>query len=179
MQIRVCLITCILVCLLSPVKATADSFSAGSAGEGGSEKQEPRERCVMVREWFSKYDQIRRDAEMTTGDKLQSLLLAAKKPEEENAALATRMLEKYTTAISGMKELESLPETRELHEGYIEYFSMARQLFADYLDAQKAIPFTNQSLIPTKKKLEVLEKTNRQLDRELRKKYTIVRHRHS
>ena len=89
------------------------------------------------------------------------------------------MIEKYSTAITGMKKLQSTPETRELQQGYIEYFSKACQLFADYVDAQKVVPFTNKTFIPTKKKLEELDKRNKKLDDELKKKFAISKHKHS
>jgi len=116
---------------------------------------------------------------MTMGDKFQSFLLAASKPQKRNAALASRMIKKYATAASEMKKLQSMPETRELQEGYTQYFIKARQLFTDYLDGQKVVPFTNQSLIPIKQKLEELDKTNKMLDVELRKQYRISKHKHS
>ncbi len=136
-------------------------------------------RTMTVREWFDKYDEIRRDAEMTMADKWQSMLLQARKPEPKNAALAKRMSSKYSRALSAMKRLGSPPETKALQVGYIEYFSTARQLFEDYLVAQNAVPFTNQSLVPTKKKLEVLDKRNKQIDDVLRREYFIKKHRHS
>lgn len=116
---------------------------------------------------------------MTLGDKFQSLLLSASKPEKKNAALATRMLKKYTTSLSAMKELTAIPETKDLQDSYIEYFSTARRLFSDYLDAQTKVPFTNESLVLTKKKLEELDKKNKLLDKELREMYMINKHKHS
>jgi hypothetical protein len=178
-QYRIALIICVLACLLSPTRAFGQSVDARSVAEVDAKEQELRERSVLVAKWFSRYDQIRRNAEMTMGDKLQSLFLLAKNPEQKNAALASRMIEKYTTSLFEMKELESIPETSELQDGYIQYFSAARQLFSDYLDAQKEVPFTNQSLFPSRKKLEELDKTNKRLDDVLRKKYIIAKHRHS
>lgn len=136
-------------------------------------------RTLSVREWFDRYDQIRRDAEMTMADKWQSMLLQAKKPEAKNAALATRMSTKYSRALSEMKRLGSTPETKALQVGYIEYFTSARQLFEDYLVAQNTVPFSNQSLVPTKKKLELLDRKNKMIDDALRREYIIKKHRHS
>jgi hypothetical protein len=175
---RLPVIICILACLLWTAEAPAKRADVAPGATVRSTKREPHQRSASVTKWFSKYDQIRRDAEMTLGDKLQSLLLAAAKPDKKNAALASRMIEKYTTAVSEMNKLQSVPETRRLQVGYIEYFSTARQLFGDYLHAQKVVPFTNRSLIPTKKKLEQLDKTNKKLDDELRKQYIITRHKH-
>jgi hypothetical protein len=178
-QYRIPVILCAVASLLASVQATPEIMDSASASTQSSQKRGVRHRSTQVIKWFKKYDQIRRDAEMTWGDKWQSRLLAAAKPETRNAALASRMIKKYTTALSAMKELPPLAETRELQEGYIQYFSMARQLFADYLAAQKVVPFTNQSLFPTKKKLEELDKTNKKLDSTLRKQYAITKHKHS
>jgi len=173
---RASVIVWMLACLLVAAEAPAGGSDSASTVAARSKKHE---RNVPVAEWFRKYDQVRRDAEMTMGDKFQSLLLAATKPEKKNAALASRMIAKYSTALSKMKELQSIPETKELQDGYIKYFGTAHQLFADYLAEQKKVPFTNQSLVPTKKKLEELDKTNKRLDDELRKKYGIFKHKHS
>lgn len=115
---------------------------------------------------------------MTLRDKLQSILLAATKPEKKNAALASRMIEKYATAVSEMNKLPSVAETRELQAGYITYFSTARQLFSDYREAQKVVPFKTQSFTPIRKQLEELDQQNKKLDAELRKQYRIGKHKH-
>lgn len=176
---RVAVIAWALTCLVSSAEAPGKSVTEGTTTGVGLAKHHLHSPSISVTEWFARYDQIRRDAEMTTGDKLQSLLLSAKKPEIKNAALASRMLKKYTTALSGMKSLRSTLETRELQQGYIKYFSTACQLFSDYLAAQKEVPFTNQSLVPTKRKLEDLDKTNKKLDAALRNQYLIPNHIHS
>lgn len=139
----------------------------------------PLQKSLTVSEWFTRYDQIRRDAEMTMGDKWQALSLLEKKPNKKNSELATHMLKKYTSALSQIKELGATPETKELQTGYVEYFTKARQLFANYVTAQKVVPFTNQSMGPAKKELEELDKRNKKLDDELRKKYIIDKHKHS
>jgi|GEM_PF-1468506 hypothetical protein len=180
-HIKLITATCILTYLTCPTNASAKARVTNnvSANTAASDSSPEEKRLRSVEEWFNRYDQIRRDAEMTMGDKLQSLLLAAKKPEKKNAALASRMIAKYTTSLSELEKLESIPETRELQQGYIEYFRTARQLFSDYLDAQKAVPFTNQSLRPTKKRLEELDKKIKKIDANLRKQYRVTKHRHS
>lgn len=170
----VLLVICTLTCWFSP--AQAQDFSTGSTATVDSEHSP--QHSAPVTEWFNKYDQIRRDAEMTPAEKLQSFQLAAKKPQRSNAVLASRMVKKYTTALSEMKVLGSIPETKELQDGYVEFFSKARQLFVDYLDAQTHVPFTNCTLISTRKNLENLDQTNKKLDRELRKRYMIPKHKH-
>ncbi|MBX9668839.1 MAG: hypothetical protein K2X93_14535 [Candidatus Obscuribacterales bacterium] len=53
------------------------------------------------------------------------------------------------------------------------------QFHGTFLHALGVGPFTNQSLVPTKKKLEVLDKRNKQIDGVLRREYFIKKHRHS
>jgi len=165
--------------LLNSTNSSAKSVTVASRAKVASAKHQLRQKSITVPEWFARYDQIRRDAEMSIGDKWQSLSLLEKKPDQKNAALASRMLKKYATALSQIKELGSPPETQQLQTGYIEYFTTARQLFANYVAAQKEVPFTNQSLAPSKKKLEELDKKNKMLDDQLRKKYLIGKHKHS
>lgn len=174
-QSRVSVIICTLACL------------SGAVGVRGAEL--PSERTAAqqkkfvkknpaVTEWFRKYDQIRRDAEETTKDKYQSLFLGEGKPDRNNAALAVRMFNKYNIALAAIKQLQPTPETRELQKGYTEYFKSARQLFADFLKAQKVVPFNNKPLLPAKNRLVALDKTNKKLDEQLRKQYGIPRHKH-
>jgi hypothetical protein len=170
------------ICLLSTVNtanSSAKRTSNESATKVDSTEHPQRQRVLTVSDWFGRYDQIRRDAEMTMGDKWQWFFLLDKRPNKKNAALGTRMLKKYTIALSQMNELGSTPETKELQMRYIEYFITARQLFSNYVAAQKEVPFTNQALAPSRKKLEELDKKNKQLDEELRKKYMIAKHKHS
>lgn len=178
-QQRISLAICTMAYLFAPTLGLSKNASVESQTKPGSEMQEVRQPSVTPKEWFSRYDQIRRGAEMTMADKFQSLLLASKRPEKRNAALASRMIQKYTTALTEMKQLESIPETKELQDGYIEYFNTARQIFSGYLDAQHQVPFTNQSLMPPKKKLEELDKKNKTLDADLRQRYLITKHKHS
>ncbi len=156
-----------LACLLG----TAPASSAGPAAK--ATKKNP-----AVTEWFKKYDQIRRAAEETSKDKYQSLFLGENKPDKNNAALASRMIGKYTVALTDMKRLTPVPETRELQNGYIGYFGSARLLFTDFLKAQKTVPYSTKPLVPSKRRLEVMDKTNKRLDAELRKVFGIPKHKH-
>ncbi len=176
-QYRVAAIICILACLLWAAEAPAKRTDSASKSTQRSQKGQRQENAAVTA-WFKEYDQTRRNAEMTRKDKYQALYLGMNKPDKNNAALASKMMGKYTTAVAAMKQLQSTPETHALQEGYTEYFSSARQLFADYLEAQIAVPFTNKALIPAKKKLEVLDKANKRLDAQLRKKYKIPKHKH-
>lgn len=142
------------------------------------EKRKPVKKNAAVTEWFKKYDQIRRNAEETTKDKYQSLFLAEGKPDKKNAELASKMIDKYTVALAAMKQLPPIPETRQLHKGYIEYFSSARQLFIDFLKGQKMVPYSVKRFAPAKDRLQALDKVNKRLDEQLRKTYGIPKHKH-
>jgi hypothetical protein len=178
-QHRIPLISCTIACLLIPALADSKTFSAESVAETNSGNSQVHQQCITVAEWFRRYDEIRRRAEMTRSEKLQSFGLVSKRPDKRNAALASHMIQKYTMAVSAMKELESTPKTRELQNGYIEYFTTARKLMTDYLDAQEQVPITNQDLMMTKGNLEEVDKKNKKLDAELRKQFAIPRHKHS
>jgi hypothetical protein len=182
------LIFCAITFLFFPEHSATFARSDSESGvnsftESAANSPEPsRQLCLnslTVTDWFAAYDQIRRDAEMTMGDKMQARSLSANKPSKKNSALASRMLKKYTIALSAMNDLQTLPETKALHEGYTEYFSQARELFSDFLDEQERVPFSNQGLIAAKKKLEELDAKNKALDKELRQKYDIPKHKHS
>lgn len=134
---------------------------------------------AAVTEWFKKYDQIRRDAEETSQERYQTLFLGENKPDEKNAALAKDMVGKYTRAAAAMKQLPQVPETRELHKGYLSYFTSARQLFAEFLKAQKIVPYTIKHLVPSKNNLSNLDKANKKLDADLREIFGIPKHKHS
>jgi len=110
---------------------------------------------------------------------MQARSLSANKPSKKNAELASRMLNKYTIALAAMKELTPVPETNDLHDGYTEYFGQARELFSDFIVEQEKIPFSNQKLVSAKKKLEELDSKNKLLDKELRQKFKIPKHKHS
>lgn len=172
----------VILCALSffpiPCPALTQSIESASGPEGTSQRQESSEVNSAVKDWFAKYDQIRRDAEMTTGEKMQAMRLNADKPQKKNAVLASKMLAKYTTAVAAMKLLSPISETRELQERYTEYFSRARQLFSDFVDAQTKIPYPSESLAAGRKDLEVFDKSNKLLDKELRLKYSISKHKH-
>jgi hypothetical protein len=175
---RAILIFCTLSSFLIPCQALTQSIDSGSGSEGSSQQQESTEVNSAVKDWFDKYDQIRRDAEMTTGEKWQAMRLNSDKPQKKNAGLASKMLAKYTAAHSAMKQLSPIPETRELQERYTEYFSKASQLFSDFVDAQTKVPYPSESLSSGRKELEVFDKSNKILDKDLRTKYSISKHKH-
>ncbi|MCC7529906.1 MAG: hypothetical protein IT342_15390 [Candidatus Melainabacteria bacterium] len=169
---------CTLSLFLIPCRALPQSATSGAMPEGSSQKQESSQANSAVSDWFAKYDRIRCDAEMTAGEKMQAMRLNAAKPQKKNGKLASRMLAKYTIALSAMKQLPPVPETRELQERYTEYFGKASQLFSDFVDAQTNVPYPVESLSARRRELEVFDKSNKALDKVLRAKYSISKHKH-
>ncbi len=156
---RVTASICTLACLFSIVGASAKGNSS-------------------VTEWFKEYDEIRRSAESTKSEKFQAMSFGKNEPNKENTELATRMLEKYSAAANAMKQLQPTPETKELQEGYTQYFSAGRQLFADFLEAQKVVPFRKTALLADKKKMQNVDKINKRIDAKLRRQFKIPKHEH-
>lgn len=168
---------CTLACLLSAIEAPAQVTNSDPTPTQQSARRKPSENAAVTA-WFKEYDQIRRNAESTTKEKFQAMSFGKNEPNKENSELATRMLEKYSAAAAAMKQLEPQPETSQLQEGYTQYFSTGRHFFADYLEAQKVVPFSKTALLATKKKLQRLDKTNKRIDSQLRKQFRIPKHRH-
>lgn len=136
-------------------------------------------RKGQVVEWFKKYDEIRRDAEMSLADKFQAMLLATGSPGKRNVTVASHMAVKYSVALAEIKRLEPIPETKELQEGYTEYFSRAYKLLQDELNGQELKPLNDKNFLEVKHQLERLDGKNKKLDDQLRKEYGIPKHRHS
>ncbi len=96
----------------------------------------------------------------------------------EAEPLLSKMISKYTDAVNEMEKLPILPETQELHEGYLHYFKNARQLFIDICEDQKKISSKSEQmlsqLIERKRDLEILDQKNKELDARLRKRYDVA-----
>lgn len=163
--------------LFTQVSRAAASPDVSGALDPVYELKHSRKKQVV--EWFKEYDQIRRDAEMSLADKFQAMLLTTGSPGKRNVALSTRMAEKYRTALAEIRRMESLPETRELQEGYTEYFSKAYALLQEHLDGQDPGALNNKNFIQMKEQLESLDSKNKKMDDDLRKEYGIPKHRHS
>lgn len=142
-----------------------------------------------VPQWFNRYDQIRREAQMTAEERDQANELLSKgfsplRPENEKVAtknLLTKLVGKYRSARLAMKNLPTLPQTQKLHNGYSQYFSTAGDLFADYLtvqsnlfakDKQTGRPILGQ-LLERKDKLQQLNEQIQDIDKQTRKQFDI------
>lgn len=138
--------------------------------------------CQSVRDWFKEYDQIRTAAEMSLTEKLQTrsflqkgLRPGAKQPKRIMDLMA-KMNSKYATATNAMERLPNLPETKELQDGYTEYFRRMGKLFANGANHDQIDIGTTISLAADRKSIEGLDHQNKTLDASLRKRYKIPKH---
>ncbi len=153
----------------------------GAQQKGAQPQQQDSGRPAQ---WFARFDQIRRQAQMTPSerqqaDKLLSRGMSAILPGPEKIAarnMLTSLTAKYNTATNQLKQLPMINETKELHRGYYQYFNNARMLFSDYLRVQDnlfvADPQTGQplagQLMQRKEALEELNSQIKSLDKRLR-----------
>lgn len=137
-----------------------------------------------VTEWFAKYDQIRSDAEMETGEKLKygtamrRALKSGSKISPGAMEFLKRMAAKYATASTALGALTPPPETRDLQEGYIQYFRDMEKCFTDCTQQDLNAGKTD-ARSANKERIEALNNTNKKLDETLRKKFGIPKHKHS
>ncbi len=172
-------------------------FAAQNGGQAFAPPSQPANsapatNAAQLKQWFSRYDQVRKQAQMTAGEKdradnilSQGLSIFIAGPNKVQAQkLLTGLVSKYQVAIGQMKGLPLYPETSKLHRGYYQYFSDARTLFSDYLLVQNDLmakdPRTGKRVMPQlmerKNNLENLERQIKQLDGELRSQYGIARY---
>jgi hypothetical protein len=151
-----------------------------------------RSSSQQLRQWFSSYDMVRKQAQMTPVEKdradnllSQGLSVFVPGPNKTQAQkLLTGLVEKYQVAIGRMKAMPLYPETEKLHRGYYQYFSDAKTLFSDYLRVQDNLMVKDENgkgimpqLMARKANLESLEMQIKQLDSELRGQFGIAPYR--
>lgn len=178
-----------LVCFLLIGSASASPDSSTSPEKHSDEHHQHEEHHLHnesdrlqkrnVSEWFKKYDQIRRDAEMSMGDRFQVMLMATGMPEKRSITIAARMIDKYKIALVAMKSLKYIEETKELQDGYIKYFDSALHVLRHYVEERKDPHFKAQPFFEVEKELQDLDKSNKTLDEHLRKEHSIPKHKHS
>lgn len=155
--------------------------SAQKTADQGTEKGSDKS---SVRGWFDKYDRIRRSAEMTMGEKiacrsvLERGLKNAQKEGDKHRELAQKMVKKYADALASMQGLQSIPETKELQEGYTEFFNKGHKLWQDCLGGDGQDPADASALEQSRNQLLAHDKKIKKLDEELRRKYGIPHHKH-
>lgn len=137
-----------------------------------------------VTEWFEKYDEIRRSAEMKTSEKLKygsSLKKALKsggRLSPTTKEFIERMKTKYAAAYTSLLSLQTPAETRDLQRGYAQYFKDMEESFGGCLDAQELSAEETAAKVEKKEKIEALNSANKKLDEGLRKKFGIPKHKH-
>lgn len=171
---------------------------AGASSQPQSQPQlQPQQRPAtdpgLIAEWFGKYDQIRRQAQMNPQEKARANELLSKglsiiipgQEKETTRKLLSSLVSRYQTASEQMKLLPLYHETEQLHRGYYQYFSTAGALFADYLKVQGNILVPDASgnplastLMPRKQGLESLEQQVKALDGNLRARFGIPAYRY-
>jgi hypothetical protein len=163
------------------------SFSQGPMANGGMPNQgnqggrqtDPN----LIRDWFGKYDQVRRQAQMTPAERSKAddmlshgLQIFVPGPEKELARnLLTNLVAKYDRACAQLKMMPFYPETGNLHKQYFKYFSEAKALFSDYLRVQGNPMVKDQNgspvmagLMTRKQELEATEQQAKAIDQEVR-----------
>jgi len=181
---------CILLSLLFLSLVIAVSVPCAQGNESGSavaSTTSENEQKDAVINWFKKYDQIRRDAELNFLEKIQTMFFLDKNLDhtavlrKRDKELVERMSTKYARASEEMKNLPEVSATRELQDGYIDYFAQVHEIFTAYLKDPTVgeTPCSPSSIQETRSALEELDFNNKKLDAELRQKYGIARHRHS
>jgi len=139
-----------------------------------------------VTEWFAKYDQIRRDAEMATSEKLKygsamkKALNAGAKVSPGTKEFMKRMSSKYEAASAAMSALTPTPETKELHDGYLQYFDeMGKSFSAACASEENADSADSAAKSETKDRIEALDNANKKIDAKLRQRFGIPKHKRS
>jgi hypothetical protein len=171
-----------LICLVLLFPATTLTPANAETAPSTTETEQSKKSIV---EWFEKYDEIRRSAEMSTGEKLK-YGGALKKALKSGGALSDgtkkfveKMRAKFEAAAAATKKLPEIPETKDLQEGYVQYFTEMERSFAECITIQEITPDSTKSKSETKAKLEKLSAKNKKLDGALREKYVIPKHKHS
>lgn len=172
---------------VSPVPSGPMGAPQSNIGRGGP----------YIMDWFQRYDQVRRQAQMSPAEKqradglmskgmsgLGAMLAGDEKAATQN--LLTKLVNKYQAASEQMKGLPLYPETERLHRGYYQYFSDARRLFSDYLKVQSNLFAMDEEtgkpvaslLMARKQNLEQLDMNNKALDDQLRQQFNIPPYRY-
>jgi len=176
--------------LASIMALVAAGQSADAKAPAAAVKQTTQSKTQLdVPQWFNRYDQIRREAQMTPDERKQASTLLSGgvkpwRPENEKQAakrLLTKLTAQYRKATMAMKALPMLPQTQKLHRGYYQYFSTAGDLFADYLTVQDNLLAKDKTtgrpllgeLLERKEKLSQLNDFIQDLDKKARNEFDI------
>jgi hypothetical protein len=149
---------------------------------------------AQIKDWFNKYDAIRRQAQMNPQERAKADAMLARglsmfmpgQDKQQSAALFQTLQSKNAEADTELKNLPLYPETEQLHRGYHQYFKDTSDLFADYLRVQSNLMTTDPAtgkplmggLLNRKKYLEDLDVNNKNLDANLRARFKIPAYRY-
>lgn len=144
--------------------------------------------AASVKQWFQKYDAVRRQAQMKPDERRRADAMLSKGlsmivpgPEKaDTQQLLTKLVGRYQVARKQLENMPVLPPTKELHRGYYQYFTEAQRLFSDYLKVQDNLfavddlgkPIAGQ-LIDRKSFIESLDMRNKSMDARLRQQFGI------
>ncbi|HEY9792153.1 MAG TPA: hypothetical protein V6D22_17240 [Candidatus Obscuribacterales bacterium] len=133
-------------------------------------------------QWFTRYDAIRRQAQMTPEEKMTSGKLmtemftgAGSGDKAEGKALLSKMVSRYTVATKQLNSLPPTPQTVELQKGYVDYFTTGRAFFSKYLHALDSNQSDNamDNLRVDRLRMASLDMSNKSLDKKLRAQFGI------
>jgi hypothetical protein len=158
---------------------------------GGQQPQQMQapSNGITVPQWFMRYDQIRREAQMSPvekqqADSLMSRGLSILVPGENKIAtkqLLGMMVGRYQRACAQLQALPQIQPTSQLHVSYFNYFNTAATLFNDYVRVQDNLFLTDATtgapmaagLLQRKQMLEMLEGRCKQMDAATRQQFGI------
>lgn len=137
-----------------------------------------RQRVIA---WFTAYDRIRREAQMTPDERhrahalMSDVLTGNLSDKQAGRVLLAKMAGRYVRASAQLRALPMVPQTADLQKGYEKYFDTGRRVFDKYLNALDSSAPQNALLEAQQDKYQmgVLDITNKVLDRKLRKEFAI------
>jgi len=175
--------------VVAPMPAIAQGYQQNQMAAPMGGQNAPATDPAMLKDWFAKYDQVRRQAQMSPVERSRAddilshgLQILVPGPEKLDAQkLLTNLVAKYDRACNQLKQLRLYPETGNLHREYFKYFSDAKNLFSDYLRVQGNIMAKDQQgnsimagLMSRKQQLETTEQQAKATDSALRNRLGIA-----
>jgi hypothetical protein len=165
----------------------------GAPPQTGAPMRAPQQP-ISIGQWFTRYDQIRFDAQMSPqerqqADALMSRGLSILVPGDNKLAtkqLLSTMVGRYQRACAQLKDLPQIAPTQQLQASYFNYFNTAGGLFGDYLRVQDNLFLTDATtgtplaagLLQRKQMLEALEAQCKQIDAGARQQFGIPAYRY-
>jgi hypothetical protein len=138
-----------------------------------------------VQNWFKRYDQIRRRAQMSISEKARAQRLTTASlsgnPKDVTAAKAmlSSLITRYSNALSAMTSLPRLSETQQVQSAYIRYFRTGKSVFQKLHSAVSSgnKPAMLIAMQQGKSQMSTLDGQAKSIDRKVRKMYRIPAYR--